>query len=519
MRIPLYIIFLIIIGMGLTSCSPRKIPADTLVLESSADAVILNPILNADSASSEINSFVFDSLIQVNDKLQFEPALAASWSVSGGGLKWRFDLVHNAKWHDGAPFTSKDVVFTIQSILDPKVNSPRKSDYELIESITAPDDYTVEIKLKKKFAPFLESMGIGILPEHLLKGHDINTDTFNQHPVGTGKYVFKEWKKRQYITLAKYDDYYGKKPKIEKVKMKIVADSNVGLLQMRTGEVDLLGIEPKDYELVSSFKNSTVYKYEALNYTYIGFNLKNPILSDKKVRQALAYGYDRKPVIDKIIKGLGTEANSTMSPLSWAYNPDVPKYNYDPKKAAQLLDEAGWKLNNDGYRYKDGKKLKFTLMTSKGNKTREDILQYTQQEWKAIGVDVDVMVVEWASFIGNYIDKRNFDAVILGWSLSIDPDPYQIFHSSQIEEPRLNFVGFNNAKADKLMEDGRTTIDIEQRKKIYQKLQAVIAEEEPYMLLYYPISLVAINNRIQNVTQPTAAGILLHQDDWVISEK
>jgi len=127
--------------------------------------------------------------------------------------------------------------------------------------------------------------------------------------------------------------------------------------------------------------------------------------------------------------------------------------------------------------------------------------------------------VEWASFIGNYIDKRNFDAVLLGWSLSIDPDPYQIFHSSQIEEPRLNFVGFNNAEADKLMEEGRTTIDINERKKIYQRLQAVIAEEEPYMIINYPVSVVAINKRIGNVTQPTAAGILLHQDDWVISDK
>lgn len=518
MRISLYTILLIIVIIAITGCSPRKIPADTLVLESSADAVVLNPILSADSASSQIESFVFDSLVQVNDKLEFEPSLASSWSVSDGGLTWRFNLVHNAKWHDGVPFTANDVVFTIKTILDPKVNSPRKSDYELIESITALDDYTVEIKLKKKFAPFLESMGIGIIPEHLLKGHDINTDKFNQNPIGTGKYVFKEWKKRQYISLTRYDDYYGKKPKIEKVKMKIVADSNVALLQMRTGEIDLLGVEPKDYELVQTFKKVNIYKYKALNYSYIGFNLKNPIFSDKKVRQALAYAYDKKPVIDKILKGLGTEADSTMSPLSWAYNPDVPKYDYNQQKAAQLLDEAGWKLANDGFRYKNGQKLKFTLMTNKGNKAREDILQYTQQEWKAIGADVDVMVVEWASFIGSYINTRKFDAIVLGWSLSIDPDPYAIFHSSQIEQG-LNFVSFNNAEADKLMEEGRTTIDINERKKIYQRLQAVIAEEEPYILLNYPISIVAINSRILNVTQPTAAGILLHQDDWVISDK
>ncbi len=498
-----------------TGCANNKVPKDTLII-AGADAVMINPILSADSASSLIEGFVFDSLITVDDNLNFIPRMARKWEVSKDGRVWTFYLKKGIKWHDGVEFTAEDVRFTIESIMNPGVNSPRKSDYELIQRIETPDPYTIKIRLREPYAPFLASMSIGIIPKHILEKEDINTAKFNRKPVGTGPYKFKEWKSAEYVALEVNEGYFDKIPKIKKIKVKVIPDMNIVQLQERTGEVDVGDILPKDYELMKQVKGLNTYLYDAMAYTYLGFNLQNPQFQDVRVRQAISYAVDRNLIVDKVLHGIGSPAGSPISPLSWAYNPEVKPYSYDPQRARQLLAEAGWKdTDGDGILDKDGKPFKFVLMTNKGNKTREDLTVILQQQLKEVGISAEPRIIEWSTFIANYVNKKNYDVVILGWSLGVDPDNYSIFHSSQIKDG-LNFISYRNPRVDRLLEEGRTTIDQGSRKKIYGEFQKIMAEDQPLVFLYYPKSITGVRDRVAGVRPPSAAGLFLHEDEWYI---
>lgn len=517
LRFSISALLLVFALLATAGCSGSKVPKDTLII-AGADAVMLNPILSADSASSLIEGFVFDSLITVDDNLNFIPRMAEKWEASKDGAIWTFYLKKGIKWHDGAEFTAQDVKFTIDSIMNPKVNSPRKSDYELIKTMEVIDPYTIRFTLKESYAPFLASMGMGIIPKHLFEREEINTSKYNRKPIGTGPYRFKEWRSAEYIALEVNENYFDKIPKIKKIKVKVIPDANIVQLQLRTGEVDTGGIEPKDYELMKKAQGLNTYLYDALAYTYLGFNLQNPLFQDVKVRQAISYAVDRDVIVNKVLRGIGSPAGSPVSPLSWAYNSEIRSYPYDPRKAKELLAEAGWKdTNGDGILEKDGKPFKFVLMTNKGNKTREDLTVILQQQLKEVGIEAEPRIIEWATFISNYVNKKNFDAIILGWSLGIDPDNYSIFHSSQIADG-LNFISYKNPQADKLLEKGRTTVDQNQRKQIYGEFQRIIAEDQPLVFLYYPKSITGVRDRIGGVKPPTAAGLFLHEDEWFIKE-
>lgn len=510
---------LLFLGVIFSGCANNKVPKDTLIIASIGDAVMLNPILSSDASSAQVEGFVFDSLITVDDNLNFIPRMAQKWTVSKDGRIWTFYLKKGIRWHDGVEFTSADVKFTIDSIMDPKVNSPRKSDYELIQRMEIPDPYTIRIRLREPYAPFLASMSIGIIPKHILEKEDINTAKFNRKPIGTGPYKFKEWRSAEYIALEANGDYFEKIPKIKKIKVKVIPDINIVELQERTGEVDVGDILPKDYELMKQVKGLNTYLYDAPAYTYLGFNLQNPLFQDARVRQAISYAVDRNLIVDKVLHGIGSPAGSPISPLSWAYNPEVRPYPYDPQKAKKLLAEAGWKdTNGDGILEKDGKPLKFVLLTNKGNKTREDLTVILQQQLKEVGIFAEPRLMEWATFISNYVNKKNYDVVILGWSLGVDPDSYSIFHSSQIKDG-LNFISYRNPRVDRLLEEGRTTIDQSRRKQIYREFQKLMAEDQPLVFLYYPKTITGVRDRIGGVRPPSAAGLFLHEDEWYIKEQ
>ncbi len=464
---------------------------------------VLNPILSTDTSSGAVEGVIFTGMTKINEKLEIIPDLAKSWDISKDGKVWLFHLRTDVKWHDGQPFTAKDVVFTFNSIMNPKVNSVRRSDF-IIDGqpikFIAVDQYTVKAVLPKPFAPFLVHSGMGIVPEHLLKGKDINTADLNRHPIGTGPFKFAEWRSGDYVKVVRNDNYYDGKPKLAEILFRVIPDENATLIALEAGEVDEAGIPAKDYSRVKNLKGVNVFEYDALMYVYLGLNLDKPIFKDKRVRQALAYGTDKNQLVSLILKKLGTPAYCPSAPISWAYSDNVEKYPYDPEKAKALLKEAG--VEN----------LEFTCLVNQGNKEREKAAIILQQQYKKIGVKMVIRELEWSALL-KIINKptapKDFDAVIIGWSLGLDPDAYSIWHSSQYPAG-FNFIKYSNKRVDRLLEVGRTTMDKAKRKKIYSEMNRLISIDQPYVFLWYPKTVSGVRDRVGGLAKPGPAGLFLN---------
>jgi len=478
-------------------------PEGSLRFSLGGEVSVLNPILSTDNVSSAVEGAIFTGLVTVNEKLEMVPDLAERWDVSPDGKTWTFHLRKNVRWHDGAPFTAGDVKFTFDSILNPRVNSVRRSDF-IIDGrpivFRLVDQYTIQALLPKPFAPFLINAGIGIIPQHLLAGKDINKAEFNRHPVGTGPFIFKEWRAGDHVTVERNPDYYLGKPLLKQIVYKEIPDENSRLVALEANEIDETDIPPKDYTRMKEAPGVKVYGYDALLYTYLGFNLANPKFADRRVRQALAYATDKQQLVGLIFRGLASPAYAPSAPVSWAYSDKVPRFDYDPEKAKRLLKEAG-KEN-----------LEFTILVNQGNKEREKAAVILQQQYKKVGVKVNVRVLEWSALlkiVNAPRDPKDFEAVIMGWSLGLDPDAYSIWHSSQYPKG-FNFVNYRNAEVDKLLEQGRTTIARNQRRDIYRKLWNLIAADQPYIFLWYPKTVSGIRERVGGLSKPGPAGMFLH---------
>jgi peptide/nickel transport system substrate-binding protein len=473
---------------------------------SAAEASTLNPILASDSASADLCGLVFNGLVRYNQKLVLEGDLARSWEVKDQGKTIVFHLRPGVLWQDGAPFTSADAKFTVDCVLDPKVASPLKSGFDLVQSMATPDPLTLVVRYKKPFTPALEAWSLGLLPRHLLLGKDINTDPFNRRPVGTGPYRFKEWKDKQYVEFEANPAYYEGPVHIARVLVKFVPESATQLLELKTAGIDGMTLQPDQYLHQTggdAFERlARKFRFPGLNeYTYLGFNLDRPPFNDLAVRRALSYAIDRQELIAGTMLGLAKPCSGPYSPLMQAYDPQVQPMPYDLTQAARLLDLDGWKLGADGVRSKGGKPLAFTILTNKGNDPREKGVLILQQQFAKLGVQAQVQVIEWSSFLSNYIDKRNFDAVLMGWQLSLDPDQYAVWHSSQTGPGELNFIGFKDAETDRLLEQGRMTFDPAKRIALYRAFHRRLAQLQPVAFLYAPDSISALSLKFQGLLQ------------------
>ncbi|OGS19283.1 MAG: peptide-binding protein [Elusimicrobia bacterium RIFOXYA2_FULL_50_26] len=490
---------------------------DMYVSAALGDASYLNPVLASDSASGTVNDLVFNGLVKYDKDIRLTGDLAESWDVSDGGLVITFHLRKNVRWHDGKPFTAEDVRFTYERLIDPKVKTPYGSDYELVKSFAVVNPYTVRITYRQKFAPALESWGMGILPKHVFSQGDFNEHPANRKPVGTGPYRFKEWKTDEKIVLDANPDYFLGKPKIERCVFRIIPDQAVQFLELRNESIDDMSLTPDQWKAYPEFFRSyNKFRYPAFMYTYLAFNLKNPLFADKRMRKAIAFAIDKKDIIGGVLLGMGKAATGPFPAQSWAYNPDVKDYEYDTTRAKALIEECGWQLNaKDGYFYKDGKRLEFTILTNQGNKMRSLSAEIIQSQLRRAGIKVNIRIVEWSSFIHQFVNKKNFDAIILGWTVGRDPDQYSIWHSGQQDEGQYNFISYNNPAVDRLLEEGRGTFDQAKRTSIYHRLHRIIFDDVPYVFLYYPESLPVIHKRFRGPEiAPLGVGWNFH-DWWV----
>lgn len=493
---------------------------DIIVEGSIGEPSNLIPILASDSASHQIAGLVYNGLVKYDKNLKLVGDLAESWQVSKDGLVITFRLRKGVRWHDGAPFTAHDCLFTYHLTIDPQTPTPYAGDFLRVKKAKVIDDYTFQVTYDRPFAPALASWGAAVLPRHLLEGSDVTTSPLARKPVGTGPYRFKEWVPGQKIVLTANHDYFEGRPYIDAYVMRIIPDAATMFLELRAGGIDQMALTPLQYKRQTENnlfrKNFNKYRYLSFSYTFLGFNMQNPIFADRRVRQAIAHAVDKEEILQGVLLGLGKTATGPYKPGTWAHNPHVRTYPYNPAMARELLAEAGWRdTNGDGILDKDGRPLAFEIITNQGNEVRAKCAEIIQKRLAEVGIAVKIRILEWAAFVNDFINKRRFDATILGWSIPQDPDIYDVWHSSKTGPDELNFISYKNIEVDRLIEKGRSTFDQRERKRCYDRIQDILAEDQPYLFLYVPDALPIIHARIRGI-EPAPQGISHNFIKWYV---
>ena len=511
---------------GAARKTARPVYGDTLIEALLGDIQGLIPNITSDSASHTIGDLIYSGLVKRDGSLRLVGDLAESWTVSRDCRNMTFQLKKNVKWHDGRPFTADDVVFTYQAMVNPKTPTAYKEDFKAVESIEAVDAHTVRVRYARPYAKALQSWSTNMLPRHLLEsyvaeGRLREAPQNRESPVGTGPYRFKEWRTGEKVVLTANRDYYDTGPYLSRLVYRIIPSQATIFLELKAKAIDssstLTALQYKRQTDYPGFRRAyQKFRYPSSAYTYFGFNLKDPRFADKRVRQAFAYAISKQELIEGVRLGLGREATGPYKPGTWVYNPNVKRYPHDLERARQLLAEAGWReKNGDGLLVKDGKPFTFTLMTNQGNDERKKIAELIQASLRELGVGVDIRILEWASFIKEYVKKRRFEAIVLGWGIGLDPDQYEIWHSSKTGPDDLNHISYANPEVDEMLERGRSSCFEDERKKYYDRLQEILAEDQPVVFLYFPDALPVVATRVYGVVE-TPNGIGFNFTEWFV---
>ena len=465
----------------------------------------INPILcQYNQVDSDLVSLIFSGLTDLNERGEIVPALARDWDVSDDGLVYTFYLRRDVVWHDGEAFTADDVLFTVSAMQDEDYQGPPEL-AEMWQTVVTEkiNNYTVTFTLQAPLATFLDYTTVGVLPEHALASvpaGDLPGDQFSVRPVGTGMFNIGEVS-ADYVILEANPDYYGEKPLLSKIEFKFYPDNQSIFTAYQQGEVEGISeVLPEDLPKVREEEYLNLYTARLSGYTLIFLNLDLPIFHDKEVRQALLWGIDRQGIIDRILDGQGIVAYTPIMPDSWAHNYGVHQYIYDPGKAAELLTEAGWvDSDDDGVREKEEVRLEFTLLTNKDPLRRQIIEEIARQLWE-VGVKVVPVVEDSAWVVNEALRPRHFDALLFRWgNLPSDPDPYLMWHSTQIGGDGQNYGGLNSVDIDQLLEQGRQSTDQAERVELYRDFQDLFADEVPALLLYYPVYNYAVDEMVNGV--------------------
>jgi len=498
---------------------------DTFIEASIGDISSLIPNITSDSASHEIGNLIYSGLVRRDRDLNVVPEIAESWEFSQDCLSLTFRLRPDVRWHDGHPFTADDVVFTYQTMLHPKTPTAYREDFKAVNRIEAVDPRTVRITYARPYAKALQSWQTWMLPRHLLQsyveeGRLREAPQGRREPVGTGPYRFKEWRPGERVVLLANRDYYEDGPYISRIVYRVIPSQATIFLELKAKGVDAASLTALQYRRQTEYpafrKAYQKFRYPANGYTYLGFNLKDPRFADTRVRQAFAHAIDKRQLIDGVRLGLAREATGPYKPGTWVHNPNVRTYPYDPAEARRLLAEAGWRETNaDGLLVKDGRPFTFTLLTNQGNDERKKIAEVIQASLREIGVGVDIKILEWAAFLKEYVKKRRFEAIVLGWGIGQDPDQYEIWHSSKTGPDQLNHISYANPEVDALLERGRSSCHEAERKKHYDRLQEILAEEQPIVFLYFPDALPAVARRVHNIVE-SPNGIRFNFPEWFV---
>ena len=470
------------------------------------------------------SSFPYEDFIHAGNPDQYErlkPHFAEILQVTEHNPVIDFDLRRGVRFHDGHEFDSGDVLFTYRSIMDIKTASPRRSDYEPVKSAEALGPHKIRFTYKRLFSPAINSWFMGILPEHLLNAgaliqealsqnsdpedFTIRDSQFNRNPIGTGPFKFADWKSDELIRLKRNDDYWEGPPEYREYIMRIIPDALTQEMEFYAGAVDNYSVQPHQ---VARFRKEEKYQsFSSLGYffAYIGYNMRNPLFKSTEVRKALGMAIDVEQIIEYVLYGEGERVTGPYAKMTDWYDQQVKPMPYDPAGALAILNGLGWHKNAEGFLEKDGQLFEFNLITNAGNPIRKNILTIAQNGWLELGIKCNTQIFEWAVFLKDFVNTHNFDAVVLGWSMGIDPDLYQIWHSSQTGKRQLNFVGYENEEADRLIVRIRQEYDKKEQIKMTHQLHQMIARDQPYTFLYVKKATQLLDKKIV-IVEPDADG-------------
>jgi peptide/nickel transport system substrate-binding protein len=480
-------------------CCARRPEPNTLVMVIESSPANLDPRIGIDAQSERIGMLLFDALFHRNEHFDLKPMLALRWEIPNP-VTYIFHLRRDARFHDGRPLTSRDVKYTIDSMLEGVVRSPKTATYKHVDHIDVPDDATVIFHLKEPDASLMWNLsdgGIGIVPEG--SGAD-----FARHPIGSGPFRFISQMQDQEVVIDRNPDYWdvNLRPRIERVRFAVVPDVTTRALELRKGSADIVPSGAMSADMIEALRSNSNLQVEIASgsvYTYLAFNLRDPILKDVRVRQAIAYATNREPIVHYLWRDQAEPASSILPPQSWAYNGNVRQYNYDPQKARALLDEAGYAPKEGGVRF-------HLIMKTSAEETTRLLAAVLQQQLREVGIALDIRSLEFGTFFQD-VTKGAFQIFSLRWiGGNQDPDIFEyVFHSTSVPPQRANRGYYSNPRVDALLDQARTEVDHARRKPIYDEIQRILAEDLPYVNLWYLDNVVVHTRRVTNL-KPMASG-------------
>jgi peptide/nickel transport system substrate-binding protein len=510
---------------ALAACSragaPSAVHDSTLRAAIFAEPSSLNPILATNTAESFLESLAFDKLVTIDAKGNDVPDLAAqvpstaNGGISKDGLTITYHLRHGVQWQDGTPFTSADVKFSWQAVMNPQNNVPERTGYEQVRSVDTPDPFTVVFHLKRPFAPFIDTVfgesdqPYGVLPAHLLSRYaNLNQVPFNSLPIGTGPFKVTRWVRGDRIDYTANPRYFRGVPKLHAITVFIVPDGNTQESELRSHDVDLVpDIATANLNNLRSrpADGVTTMLVKAPIYASIDFNLTHPPLDDVRVRRALSYAVNEKRVIDTLLFGTGVPARADLADFYWAYDPNVTAYAYDPQKAGALLDAAGWARSGNGLRNKNGRPLSLQLVYGQGNATARQLGVLIQSDLRAVGVDVQIKTYTYTLLyatagMGGILNGGKFDLAEYIWVSGADPDDSSGWTCAAVPPAGNNITHYCNPAFDAAENDAIGHFDRERRKRDYAVTQSLLASDAPAAFQYFQRRRYALSSALRNFT-------------------
>jgi peptide/nickel transport system substrate-binding protein len=486
-----------------------------------AEPTSLNPLLATNTGENFVASLAFDLLVTIDDKGNQVPDLAATvptlqnGGIAKNGLTVAYHLRHGVKWQDGAPFTSDDVKFSWQAVMNPANNVVERRGYDEVKSIDTPDPYTVVFHLKKPFAPFVDTVfgesddPFRIVPKHILGQYpNINQVPFNQQPIGTGPFKVARWIHGDHIEYVANPSYFRGAPKLKGINVYIVPDGNTQEAQLRSHDIDLaIDVATSNLNNLKTHPTAGVAPLlvKGPSYNSITYNISHPPLDDVRVRQALSYAIDQKRIIDTLTYGTAVPAKADLSDFYWAYDPNVTTYPHDITKAKALLDAAGWTMGPNGVRLKNGRPFSLQLAYGQGNATARQLGVQVQSYLKDVGIDVQIKTYPYSLLyatkaLGGILNSGKFDIAQYAWISGADPDDSSQWMCDTVPPNGNNISHYCNPKLDAAERDALSTFDRTRRKKDYSTTQKLLAGEAAAAFNYYQRRRYAVNTNLKNFT-------------------
>jgi peptide/nickel transport system substrate-binding protein len=502
--------------------SEAPVDGGTAVISTVSDFDAFNELVSTDYDTNQTMSYIlFANLVQLDEEMNYQPYLADSFWVSDDGLSLFFRIRQGMTWHDGVPVSVDDVIWTYEMSVNDDIAYANRAYFQYVTRAVKVDDRTVRFEFSEAHsdAP-MDFTEWSPMPKHLLEDvppAEMRNAPFNRNPVGNGPFRFVSWESNQQVVFEANPDFVLGRPHLDRIVVRIIPEQTTELTELLTGGIDFMrAVPPAEMRRVEESDIAHAITYPARSYTFLVWNLRNPLFESAKVRRALTMAINRQQIVDALLYGYGRIAVSDAMPFQWEFNEALEPWPYDVEGARRLLEEEGWTDHDgDGIIDKDGRPFRFELRTNQGNDLREDIVVIVQNDLKQLGIDVQPRLVEWNTFITE-LKAKSFEASVSGWSVDFKFNPTDTFSTEAIEG-KYNYPSYSNPVADSLMEQALVTLDRAQAKPLWDRYSEIIHEDQPYTFLYYLEERLGVSNRLRGV-EADARGHLISAAGWWIPE-